>query len=304
MADEMTMDEMSAMWPDLVALRPRKVVFTGGEPLLRPDILDLLNGLKAADTEHHVVRCLNTNGHLVTRELARQLVGLADEVRVSLDALPERNDAMRGRGNFEAAMRALECYYAVGFEPKVLVTITSMSLPDLEELICFLVKRRFRRINLNGFRPIGRGEGHGDWTPNPADIKAMVSNAWRRSHPAESEPVDPPAIEPSCNCGVGRFLNILPNGDVFPCHVLTQPEFRCGNVRKERLLHICSRGGLIGTLARLDFRELVKAEGRLAPLTKKGACMGGVYAKTSDLPVWRERINVIGGFTPGSSSRT
>jgi len=35
----------------------------------------------------------------------------ADEVRVSLDAMPERNDAIRGKGNFEAAVRALECYY-------------------------------------------------------------------------------------------------------------------------------------------------------------------------------------------------
>lgn len=43
-----------------------------------------------------------------------------DEVRVSIDALEIRNDALRGAGNFAAAMRALEIYYSVGFEPKVL----------------------------------------------------------------------------------------------------------------------------------------------------------------------------------------
>ena len=56
-------------------------------------------------------------------------------MRVSVDALETRNDALRGAGNFAAAMRALEIYYSVGFEPKVLVTVTSQSLPDLEELI-------------------------------------------------------------------------------------------------------------------------------------------------------------------------
>ncbi len=81
------------------------------------------------------MRCLNSNGHLVTKDLAQRLVGLADEVRVSIDALETRNDALRGAGNFAAAMRALEIYYSVGFEPKVLVTVTSQSLPDLEELI-------------------------------------------------------------------------------------------------------------------------------------------------------------------------
>jgi MoaA/NifB/PqqE/SkfB family radical SAM enzyme len=87
-----------------VALQPEKAILTGGEPLLRPDILDLLRGLREADPEHRVLRCLNTNGQLVTPELARQLVGLADEVRVSLDALRERNDALRGAGSFAAAI--------------------------------------------------------------------------------------------------------------------------------------------------------------------------------------------------------
>src|SRR5262249_9705403 len=111
----MTTDEFHRLWPDLVALRPQKVVVTGGEPLLRPDLFELLGGLRAADPAHHLVRCLNTNGHLVTPDLAQRLVGLADEVRVSLDALPQRNDALRGAGNFAAAVRALQCYAAVGF---------------------------------------------------------------------------------------------------------------------------------------------------------------------------------------------
>src|SRR5574341_532602 len=149
--DEMTTEEFTRLWPAIVTLRPQKVVFTGGEPLLRQDILDLVRGLRDADPEHHVLRCLNTNGHLVTPELAHDLVGLADEVRVSLDALPARNDALRGVGNFDAAVRALEYYYTVGFEPKVLVTLTSASLPDLEELLCFLIRKKITRINLNGF---------------------------------------------------------------------------------------------------------------------------------------------------------
>ena len=123
--------------------------------MLRADILELLGGLRAADPEHHVLRCLNTNGHLVTPELARALVGLADEVRVSLDALPERNDAMRGAGNFESALRALECYYAVGFEPKVLVAAIC------DERLAFLKA-------LRAWPVFGRG-----WGTRVAEVRAV-----------------------------------------------------------------------------------------------------------------------------------
>lgn len=244
--DEMTTAEFDHLWPEMIALRPEKVVFTGGEPLLRADILELLGGLRAADPEHHVLRCLNTNGHLVTPELARALVRLADEVRVSVDAFAARNDALRGAGNFEQAMRALECFYSVGFEPKALVTITATSLPDLEELICLLIERKITRINLNGFRPIGRGAGHWEWRANTEEVREAVRRAWERCYPDRIAPPEPEELEAQSNCGVGSFLNIMPNGDVFPCHVLTEREFRCGNVQEQSLVEICRRNGLLG----------------------------------------------------------
>lgn len=288
--DEMTTAQFAHLWPELVALRPQKVILTGGEPLLRPDILELLRGLRDADPHHHVLRCLNTNGHLVTPELARQLVGLADEVRVSLDGLRERNDTLRGAGNFEAAVRALETYYAVGFEPKVLVTITAHTLPDLEELLVFLIQKKITRINLNAFRPIGRGKGHTDWRANTKEAQAAVRRAWIHCYPDRPVLPDPPEPESCSNCGVGSFLNIMPNGDVFPCHVLTQREFRCGNVREQSLLDICRRSSLLGHLQALEFGELAKREARLLPLSQPNVCMGSVYADTKELTAWRNIV--------------
>lgn len=293
LADEMNTNEFVHLWPELVALRPKKVVFTGGEPLLRPDIVDLLGGLRKADPAHHILRCLNTNGHLVTEPLARRLVGLVDEVRVSLDALPERNDALRGEGNYEAAMQALERYYAVGFEPKVLVTVTSTGLPDLEELMCLLIKKNFIRINLNGFRPIGRGHANMEWAVNPDNVRGIISRAWARCFP--DQPMPPAHLERgTCsNCGVGSFLNIMPNGDVFPCHALTGSEFRCGNLREQSLLGICRRQGFLGQLQALKVQELVNQDEQVASLTRPGTCMGEVYSKTKSLAVWRNNLPLL-----------
>ena len=298
--DEMATDEFARLWDGMVAVRPRKVVFTGGEPLLRPDLFELLHGLRDADPDHCVLRCLNTNGHLVTPEVARNLVGLADEVRVSIDGLAERNDKLRGRGNFEAALRALDCFHDVGFEPKALVTLTSVCVADLEELLCLLLSKKITRINLNAYRPIGRGALHGEWKANPKEIRLAMARAWSRNYPERPPPEDPVRPETCLNCGVGSFLNIMPNGDVFPCHVLTDPEFRCGNIRQQELPEICRKNGLIGQLASLNFREMAVEDHRLDEL-RGIPCMGSTYRATKTLPLWRQRLPMLG--TTGSRDR-
>lgn len=280
--DEMSAGELGELWPDLVRVRARKVVFTGGEPLLRPDLIELLEAMRASDPHHDVVRCLNTNGHLVTPALARRLVGLVDEIRVSLDALAARNDALRGSGNFDAALGALACLYDAGFEPKALVTVTAESLPDLEDLLCLLVERRITQINLNPFRPIGRGAALSALVVDPAAVDAVVQRAWRRAHSDRFTRQASQAAVSQTTCGVGSFLNILPNGDVFPCHVLTDAAFRCGSLRESRLVDICRREGRLGQLRDLDFGELARRDPSLHRLTRAGACLGDVLATECD----------------------
>ena len=261
MPDEMTALEFSSLLPEILALRPRKVVVTGGEPLLRDDILPLFSDLSAADPDHHVLRCLNTNGYLVTKKLAHRLVPLADEVRVSLDGMRLRNDAIRGEGSFDAAVRALERLYAVGFEPIVMVTVTSATLPDLEELLCFLDGMNITRIHLNRFRPIGRAMEYKKWQVQQDEVRVITRKVLQRKF--HDQPPLPNLPEPSetSSCGVGSFVNILPNGDVYPCHVLMSREFHCGNVRKQSLMEICSHNGLLGKLAASDFKEFNKKHG-------------------------------------------
>jgi len=288
--NELTTEEFAHLWPDVVSLCPEKVVFTEGEPLLRSDILDLMRSLRSADQEHSVLRCLNTNGHLMTLRLACQLVGLADEVRVSLDALDERNDALRGRGNFESAFGAIRILHDVGFEPRVLVTVTSVGLPDLEPLLCRLLREGIIHINLNPFLPIGRGQGHGEWVADETAVEKAVRRAWARSKPDRPVPCAPPQQEHQAHCGVGRLLNILPNGDVFPCHVLVNDEFRLGNVREQSLVAICDGNGLLSALRKLDFGEIVHQDGALAELARRGACMGNVFAETKASPVWAKNL--------------
>jgi MoaA/NifB/PqqE/SkfB family radical SAM enzyme len=90
----LTFDLVTRTLDDLAALGCRKVHFSGGEPTLRPDLPDIIE---------HARRCklrvtLTTNGTLLTRELAKQLVvaGL-NSVCVSIDS-PVRSVHDRIRG--------------------------------------------------------------------------------------------------------------------------------------------------------------------------------------------------------------
>jgi len=293
MPDEMTAEEILPLWPEMLELRPRKIVFTGGEPLLKEDLFEMIEGLRESDVDHVVKRCLNTNGHLMTPAIAARLVGLVDEVRVSLDGLRTNNDSMRGAGNYDSVMEALDCLIEVGIRPKVLITVTSLTFPDLEELLLLLRAKGEIDININGFRPIGRGKGKYAWQIDGLNINEIVARTMEHSDIRISNENDDQSSGP-INCGVGTMLNIMPNGDIFPCHVLTDPQFRLGNLRKECILHICNRYGLLGQLASLNFQELAQEDDALKDLVQPNVCMGNVFAKTESNETWRKHLPPLG----------
>jgi MoaA/NifB/PqqE/SkfB family radical SAM enzyme len=87
----------------------REFYFTGGEPFLHPELLDLLaDALAVAPTT------VLTNGTLIDDGMADRLAALAAaaayslEIRVSLDgATADENDAVRGHGSFDRALAAI-----------------------------------------------------------------------------------------------------------------------------------------------------------------------------------------------------
>lgn len=130
---------------------------------------------------------------------------------------------------------------------------------------------------------------------NPDDVREILKRvqSFNFQVPGSENGNPHSAIQNSqSNCGVGSFFNIMPNADVFPCHILTGREFRCGNLPEQSLVEIYRRNGLLGRLSALNYQELAKEDLHLTPLTRAGACMGDVYAQTKSLPVWRNNLSL------------
>ena len=120
----LAMDTVRAAIADAERLGVKEIYFTGGEPFLHRQILEMLElSLAVAPTT------VLTNGTLVTEALADALAALARaaayslEIRVSVDHVdPERNDRVRGRGAWARALRAVRLLDARGLVPIVAAT--------------------------------------------------------------------------------------------------------------------------------------------------------------------------------------
>ncbi|HEY4712300.1 MAG TPA: radical SAM protein, partial [Dehalococcoidia bacterium] len=99
--NELSTDELDALLSEAEELGIHSIVLTGGEPLLRDDILDLIAH------HHRLLFFLITNGSLVTPEIARRIARSGNIVLlVSIERFASDTDKLRQPGAHEAAMRA------------------------------------------------------------------------------------------------------------------------------------------------------------------------------------------------------
>ena len=133
---ELTTAEGKHLLDELADYGVPVVLFSGGEPLVREDLETLV--AHAADVGIRPV--LSTNGTLVTPDRAAALrdAGLK-YAGVSVDGMPERNDAFRGEEDaFDAAVRGIEHFLDAGLKTGLRYTITQKNAADMEAVVNLL----------------------------------------------------------------------------------------------------------------------------------------------------------------------
>ncbi|MBI5572014.1 MAG: 12,18-didecarboxysiroheme deacetylase [Desulfomonile tiedjei] len=152
---ELNLDEGKALIDDLAEFGSPVVLFSGGEPLIRKDILELIR--HAADRGRRAV--VSTNGTLITRPVAEKLkeIGLS-YVGISLDGLEKVHDAFRGfPGTFQRVMAAIGHCQAVGLKVGLRFTINRRNFQDIPGIFDLVEERRIPRICFYHLVYAGRG---------------------------------------------------------------------------------------------------------------------------------------------------
>jgi radical SAM protein with 4Fe4S-binding SPASM domain len=153
--DELSTAEGKALIDDLAGFGVPVILFSGGEPLARPDIFELLE--RAVARGRRAV--LSTNGTLLDAAAARRLarIGLS-YVGISLDGLGEGNDRFRGvPGAFSRAMAGIAACQRAGLKVGLRHTLTAPTREDLPAMFDLLETHAIPRICFYHLAYSGRG---------------------------------------------------------------------------------------------------------------------------------------------------
>jgi len=240
---ELTTDELKSVVTQATDLGCTVVIFTGGEPLLRDDLFELI----AHVDRDKAVAMVFTNGDLLS---AQNVSKLADaglySMYVSIDSPePEEHDRLRRRrGLFQKALegahRAMDAGILVGLS--TYATSERLAAGKVEKALELARREGFNEVTIFDCMPSGNYLKRRDMLLSPEEKRQIVDLARRYHNDGHSMGVIAQAIVNS-PLGVGCYgaaseLYMTPYGDINPCDF---NPVAFGNVLEEPLEKIWTR---------------------------------------------------------------
>ena len=252
---------------DKIKDQTRVVNITGGEPLLYPKIIPLIDYIKE---KTNLKVSMSTNGHFLTSRIAQLLKekGL-DGINISLDSTnPEKHDSFRGkRGAYEAAERGIKIAVKHGLNCRIASSLGKFNYREVERLIIKAVDLHCSAISFRRILPISKALD--SLVPELLNKRELFYSLRRIYkflfffYPLFNiyvqEPIDLYITQrllgrkfgDSGGCGACRkMIEIKTNGDVWPCPSLP---FKLGNIYKDSLSKILNH-----RIARLLIGQKIK----------------------------------------------
>jgi radical SAM protein with 4Fe4S-binding SPASM domain len=278
----------------------RMMAFTGGEPLMRPDLFELLAYSKVLGFSNTIA----TNATLIDDKVAQQMRAHGVVIAaVSLDGFTaETHDKIRGLpGSFEKAVQGMRALTRAGIVLHINITAMEYNVTQMERLMALVDELKTGILLIYQLVPVGRGrvieDAVLDKDANEWLIRFMTE-AQRRTN-AIMEPVAGPQYWPFLlrqarvskgmplwlaeklfhGCAAGRgFIYIKPDGAVWPCPFI---ELACGNVRDRSFKEIWSGSQILKQLRNRE--RSLKGQCRECEYRRLcGGCRGRAWAATSD----------------------
>ncbi|MBI3394802.1 MAG: radical SAM protein [Spirochaetia bacterium] len=178
-ADELSHEDALQLVDDLAAAGIRVLIFSGGEPLLRPDLFDLIQ--KANEQGIHCQ--LSTNGVLIDPAAAGRLKSAGVRyVGVSIDGLPDVNDTYRGLdGAYERALDGIRNSMRAGINAGLRITVSRINVSHVDSLLELCIKENIQRFYVSHLVYSGRGAGFSRNDLSPDEARAFVTHLFDRA---------------------------------------------------------------------------------------------------------------------------
>ena len=245
--NELTTAEATALLDDLAQMGVRRLVISGGEPLVRRDLMDIMDHGRKKGLRFGLV----TNSYLVDTLWDRLKRFQYFLYFTSLDGLPEYHDANRRRGSFRKAMEALDLFATLGVRTRMINTVLhSDNVDQLEELYPLIKHSAANRWHIAPIVDVGRYEDRKKYGLDDRILKYVVGFIDRHRQERDltidlaeacsyigffhKRPVGRPFF---CGAGLTR-CSIMPDGEVLGCHNVYDHSFSEGNIRDKAFSRI------------------------------------------------------------------
>ena len=172
-AGELTTEECVKVLNSLASFTRPMIIWTGGEPMYRPDIIELVNGA----TERGIRSVMATCGTLVEKD-ALQALKEAGVMACSFSidgATAESHDTFRGvEGAFDNVTRAMRIATEVGMPFQINTTVSKLNKTELPAIRKLAMQQGASMHDLFFLVPVGRGKGVGDLALSPAETEEIL----------------------------------------------------------------------------------------------------------------------------------
>ncbi|MCK8826140.1 putative heme d1 biosynthesis radical SAM protein NirJ2 [Natroniella acetigena] len=263
-ADELTTSEGKELLTEIAKAGFKIMIFSGGEPLLRDDIYQLVE--HAASLGMRPV--FGTNGMYITEEVAYKLkeAGAAG-MGISLDSVkPEVHDHFRQlEGAWEQAVTGIKNCIEAGLPVQINTTISDLNYDEFEEITDFAIELGAKAHHPFFLVPTGRGKEIERDSVRANRYHQMIERIMEKQKEVEIE------LKPTCapqfmavakekemnmrftrGCLAGTdYCCILPNGDVHICPYLP---VKVGNVKETVFSKLWAEAKIFEELRTMDYK--------------------------------------------------
>jgi len=292
---ELTTKESLALIDEFKKCGNPVIIFTGGEPLLRKDIFELVRYATALGLRS----VMAPNGTLIDKENAQQMKQSGIErCSISIDGLDaDSHDSFRGqKGAFAGALRGIEWLKKVGIPFQINTTVTKHNLNSFKQIFKLVEELGAVAWHIFLLVPTGRGDSireeiisaqeyeevlnwfydfrkttsmHLKATCAPHYYRIMRQRAKAEGLKVDKETFGLDAMTRGCLGGIG-FCFVSHSGQVQPCGYL---ELDCGQVRERAFSQIWQDSEIF-----LNLRNPQKYEGKCGYCEYHRVC-GGCRAR-------------------------
>lgn len=281
--DELTTAEGKNLIAGIKNAGFRLLILSGGEPLLREDIFELVGTASAVG----LIPAMGTNGTLLTPEISRELAGNGLRgIAISLDSMDSGyHDEFRGQaGAFDKTQAGIENALSAGLRVQINLTLTDSNQDAFEKMVTYYEKKGVHAIHPFFLVPTGRALSIEEESLKEQAYFSMIRTilAKQQTTALELKPTCAPQFMPmakemgltqrftrGCLAGTA-YCCILPKGEVHICPYLP---IEAGNVRETSFEDVWANSDIFRQL-----RNFSNYKGACGTCDQQGIC-GGCRAR-------------------------